>query len=125
MLTPNDGSTDGRVTAYLSQPDLWRRYDPTLFDALLAASGSEERCVRLADSHDMLPRTRFHEAILPDHVPDRARYFRDMLAAFQGVDLVVDLVFFDPDNGLPIKSRARGRKHSAKHVVLGRDRYHV
>jgi hypothetical protein len=39
-------------------------------------------------------------------------YFSDCAARFAGCDLV----FFDPDNGLEITSRPRGRKGSCKHL---------
>ena len=34
MLTEADGSGHGAKRGYLDQPEIWRRYDPPLFDAL-------------------------------------------------------------------------------------------
>ena len=34
MLTPPDQGRDGRKTAYLDQPEVWRGHDPDLFDLL-------------------------------------------------------------------------------------------
>jgi hypothetical protein len=34
MLTPDDISTDGRKTGYLSAPNTWRKHDPELYDLL-------------------------------------------------------------------------------------------
>jgi hypothetical protein len=34
MLTISDQRTDGRLIRYLGKPELWRSYDPELFDCL-------------------------------------------------------------------------------------------
>lgn len=37
MLTPDDGSTDGKFVNYLKDPKRWRHLDPELFDKLREA----------------------------------------------------------------------------------------
>ena len=39
MLTPPDGGRDGSKTAYLSQPEQWRHYEPDVFDLLKRVAG--------------------------------------------------------------------------------------
>ena len=37
MLTPDDSRSDGRKIRYLSDPEKWKGFDPTLFDYLADA----------------------------------------------------------------------------------------
>jgi hypothetical protein len=113
MLTPDDGRTDGKFTDYLGSPEKWRRYDPELFDILhdlVLVKGV--RNVNQAERSGVLPNALFYTKITPDDRKDRANYFNDFLAL--AVDC--DLIFFDPDNGLEVKSRPYGRKNSSKYV---------
>ena len=41
MLTPNDGSTDGKHIAYLDKPEQWSHHDPALFHTLKALLASQ------------------------------------------------------------------------------------
>jgi len=34
MLTPDDGSTDGKFVSYLENPGKWSRHDPVLFQKM-------------------------------------------------------------------------------------------
>ena len=110
MLTSADGSRDGSFTSYLEQSTQWRRYDPELYDALLRCVRHDERHVRHADCPEILPASLFYSEILSDEVDDRRCYFQEMLERFRGVPLV----FFDPDNGLEVKTKPRGRRGSSK-----------
>ena len=62
----------------------------------------------------LLPGAAYFEALLPDEKAERADWHASCLAAFAGVDLA----FFDPDNGLEVDSRPRGRKNSNKYAFL-------
>ena len=113
MLTPDDGRTDGKFTDYLESPEKWRRYDPELFDILgdlVLVRGL--RNVNQFERSGVLPNALFYTEFTPDDRKDRAKYFNDFLAL--AVDC--DLSFFDPDNGLEVKSRPYGRKNSSKYV---------
>jgi hypothetical protein len=109
MLTPEDKRNDGRFTEYLGRP-AQRRHDPTLYDALNTAMATGVRHLDQVGRFDLLPGARFHSAIVPDRRPKRAEYFDSALAALGGVDLL----FFDPDNGIEVPSKPRGRKDSSK-----------
>ena len=117
MLTPDDGRSDGQKTAYLQQTDRWRAYDPDLFDALqrcLASPGNRD--VRRAETQGslpgILPSTLLFSTMLTDDAQERQKYFQELFRTAQGCDLL----FFDPDNGLEVKSKPYGRKDSCKYL---------
>jgi hypothetical protein len=111
MLTPADGRPDGGKTDYLGQPGRWRVHDPDLFDHLAGTlQGGGERRVGTLEGSNLIPGARYHSDILEDGVAARAAYMKTMLNRFQGLDIV----FFDSDNGLEVKSCPLGRKGSSK-----------
>jgi len=113
MLTPDDGRTDGRFTEYLTQPEKWRHYDSELFERLretVAVRG--ERDVRYADEAGLLSSARFHTELLSDDAESRTHYFDEFWRVLEGCDFV----FFDPDNGLEVKSKPYGRRDSCKYL---------
>ncbi|MBF0244076.1 MAG: hypothetical protein HQL31_02225 [Planctomycetes bacterium] len=115
MLTPGDGGSDGRKLRYLSQEDLFSRYDPALFSALRNLVAVQDlRSVSAIERSGILPNTVFHSDILTDNPGERAAYFRELDKLASGSDMV----FFDPDNGLEVKSVQYGRKNSSKYLYL-------
>lgn len=60
----------------------------------------------------MLPKAAFCSAILADDPHQRQAYVSDALQQFSKTDLV----FFDPDNGLEVRSRPYGSKRSNKYL---------
>ena len=113
MLTPDDARTDGRLIKYLERPEKWRQFDPPLFDHLRElVLGQSLRNVRGAETVAILPSCRFAPGLLPDDAEGRASYFE----TFNDIAGECDLVFFDPDNGIEVKSKPYGRKGSSKYV---------
>ena len=110
MLTPDDNRTDGQFTRYLNLPGQWKQYDPPLFEHLVDCIRDGERHVRRIESTGILQNADYHCDFLSDIPEKRTRYFMGMHERLKGVDLI----FFDPDNGLEIKSRPYGRKQSSK-----------
>jgi hypothetical protein len=110
MLTPNDNRTDGQFTRYLNSPGRWKQYDFPLFERLANCIQDGERHVSRIESTGVLQNAVYHCDLLSDVPEERSRYFEDMHERLQGADLI----FFDPDNGLEIKSRPYGRKQSSK-----------
>ena len=113
MLTPDDDRTDGSLIEYLHQPETWRSFDPELFDHLqdlVVERGLRD--VHLAESAGMLPACRFYPELLPDDADGRGRYFERFFPLTEGCYLI----FFDPDNGIEVKSKPYGRKGSSKYV---------
>ncbi len=112
MLTPDDGRTDGSFTDYLHQPDKWRRYDRELYDHLRDLVLVQNlRDVRGVETVAILPSCRFAPGLLPDDPDGRTAYFEAFSAVAEGCDLA----FFDPDNGIEVKSKPYGRKDSSKY----------
>ena len=113
MLTPNDRSPDGKFTQYLQQPENYRRFDPDLFDTLRQlVSEQKRRDVQAIEESESLPNCRFLRAELANDGDERRSYFQKFFKLANGVDLV----FFDPDNGLEVKSRPLGSKNSSKYL---------
>ncbi len=68
MLTPDDGSTDGKFISYLEHPSKWSFHDPVLFEKIraLLAPGLK-RQVSMVESTGLLPihsrkSAQFHSA---------------------------------------------------------------
>jgi len=113
MLTDDDLSTDGKKIAYLNNPSKWRNYDPDMFDSLVACltiPGS--RSVRWAEEKQLIPGAVYFSDVLKDDQSKREKYFQK----FNDLASESDFVFFDPDNGIEVKSKPYGRKDSKKFI---------
>lgn len=113
MLTPDDGRADGRFIEYLHQPDRWYAYDPELYDALhdvVVVQGQRDVCA--VGRAGLLPGSHLYDPLLPDDAAGRERYY----SAFWQMAEGTDLIFFDPDNGMEVKSKRYGRKDSSKYL---------
>lgn len=111
MLTPDDQGQDGRKTSYLNRPEVWRDRDPDLFDILQrVVNESEGRLLSQIEGSDAIPGAVYFDEIVPDETKARSGYMRRALDSLAGVDLI----FFDPDNGIEINSKPKGRKLSSK-----------
>lgn len=114
MLTPDDGSADGRRTRYLDRPKMWSQFDPELFSSLShLMNGDLTREVSLVENSGLLPSMRFFSTLVPDAAGQRATWARQMSKCAEACSCV----FFDPDNGLEINSRPIGRLGSSKYVA--------
>ena len=111
MLTPNDGSTDGKFTSYLEDSDKWSRYDPVLFHTLREVlAGGQTRQVSLIENTSLLPEAEYFSGNTPDSAAGRKEWFGLLSDRAESRDFI----FLDPDNGLEVKSRRYGHKHSSK-----------
>lgn len=112
MLTPPDDGKDGSRLSYLKQPARWRHLDPGLFD-VLAAITAEKGANRIAriEKSGILPGAIFYSDLIPDSAHARADFMSATWQRFKSVDLV----FFDPDNGIEV-SKPKGRKGSSKYI---------
>lgn len=114
MLTPSDGGLDGGKLAYLQQPERHRQYDPALFELLdHAASAPERRRLKTIEDSGAVPQALYHNDLLPDDAAGRKAFMDRCAAEFRDVELI----FFDPDNGLEV-SLPKGRKNSSKYLYL-------
>jgi hypothetical protein len=111
MLTPDDGRVDGKFVSYLNRAKQWRAYDPPLFDTIADAL-PRGRHVGHVYEQELLPGATFFDEIIPD---DRSRRSSIMASGFHLLR-ESELMFFDPDNGIEIKSIKRGRSGSSKYL---------
>lgn len=113
VLTEDDTRADGSRIRYLQQPDRWQSYDPILYEHLrehVLERGLRD--VSAIEQADVLPNSRFYKEYLHDDIDLRDEFFHKFLKFAQGADLV----FYDPDNGLEVKSVPRGKKKSSKYI---------
>jgi len=113
MLTPPDSRTQGSALDYLCNPKEFRHRDPYLFEWLtkVVCVEKDRRTARI-EASGLLGSASFHSRILTDSPEEQDSYFSECAARLAGCDLV----FFDPDNGLEVKSAPRGRKNSCKYL---------
>jgi hypothetical protein len=113
VLTEDDSGTDGKRIAYLEKPEIWQKYDPEVYQHLKEhVIDQGVRNVNSLKYHRILPNCRYYGDIIRDDIKSRDLFFKKFLKFAKGVDLV----FFDPDNGLEVKSVPRGKKKSSKYI---------
>ncbi len=113
MLTETDASADGQFIGYLLKPVKWRSFDPLLFDKLKRCTETlGNRNVHWVETMNIITSAVFYRELITDNTLERQRYFQQFHFIAQGSDLV----FFDPDNGLEVKSKPYGRKDSCKYL---------
>jgi len=114
MLTESDGSTHGARRGYLRQPEMWRAYDPVLFDALIKTPPEPTMGdLGRVEAEALIAGATFINEFIPDSRPGRDSFHRRCIAAFADRNLM----FLDPDNGLEVKL-LKGRKGSSKYAFL-------
>ena len=115
MLTEADGSAHGAKRDYLKQPEVWQAQDPELFDALAKVPPSPQFSdLQRIEREGIVPGATFFNEFVADFRTERDAFHARCMATFADRDLV----FFDPDNGLEVKSVPNGRKRSSKYVLL-------
>lgn len=113
MLTHNNERQDGHRIAYLREPESWRRFDPPLFDCLRSAVLDHKlRNVEIIENSGLLTNSLFYSNLLTDSSAERDNYLDGFLESARGAQLL----FFDPDNGMEIKSVPCGRKGSSRYL---------
>lgn len=115
MLTPDDQRPDGHRIHYLLEPETWRGFDPVVFDHLHKhVIGRKHRAVSSLEGGSVLPNCTFYSETIGDDVCQRSGY----LLRFLEFARDSDLVFFDPDNGMEVKSVHLGRRNSSKYLYF-------
>ena len=112
MLTENDSRTDGKHVSYLQKTDSWRMYDPELYGFLQDCLIKNNRNVKNIEKTSFLPSSKYYSTIVTDSREQREKYFSGLHALARNCDIV----FFDPDNGIEVKSIKYGAKNSCKYV---------
>jgi len=113
LLTHDDKRGDGNHIKYLQQPDTWSVYDTTLYE-LLKQNVSDQgiRDIKVIEKSELIANCSFFSKFVEDNTASRDEYFSEFLKFAEGSDLI----FFDPDNGLEVKSVPRGKKYSSKYL---------
>lgn len=114
MATSDDGGTDGRRRKYLEQPAKYRNIDSSLFDQLGRLLDLPNPGMAAIENSRILEGAVFHSDLLRDSLDSREAYFRRLYDSTPSNSLI----FFDPDNGLEIKSTPKGRKNCSKFLFL-------
>jgi hypothetical protein len=123
MLTPNDHRPDGEKTKYLEECNRhrFRHFDPKLYDFLhrnIRGHETNEQARNIQNfGKTQLSNGQFWEDLLVDSAEKRQQYFNRMWHFFTNNG--VNLVFFDPDDGLANNNSSKsplkkGRKGSSK-----------
>jgi hypothetical protein len=113
MRTEPDLRSDGGLTGYLQQPELFRSFDPDLFDELSRIVG-DGRSIEAVVRARFLAHRFSYEDSLGDSRPARDAWF----ARLAELADQAPILFLDPDNGLEIASVLRGRAGSRRYVFL-------
>ena len=100
---------DGKFTSYLSKPQLYRGYDPALFDSLHKILMVENnRKIERIEQEGILKAAYFSEEI----GSQRTAWHEKALEQTKGTEVV----FLDPDNGLESDNMYRSDGFTNKHV---------
>ena len=123
-LTPDDGSTDGKYTEYLSQPMKEWMVDTRLFEDLSKIYKKQKRTVRNVEAANLIPQASYYSICLSqdelsarEREINRNRWFEDSLNVLKEAELI----FADPDNGISCSATARTKnneKYYSSRVVL-------
>ena len=106
-------SADGGMTKYLENQSVWRSHDPDLFDVLRAViEAPDKRHLALIEASGIVPGAQYFDDVIPNNEEGRLSFFQAALAKFAQSDLI----FFDPDNGLDVPSKKKGKRDSCKFI---------
>ncbi len=124
MLTPKDGKADGEKIAYLGKPEDWESFAPEIFRAIRATVDVVRESESLVEfqRRESIPEASYSEddsesrCASLDGVSGRKAFFDRTLTKFR--QRGVEVVFFDPDNGLERKSGRPviGQRDSGKFI---------
>lgn len=105
MKTKDDGSTDGKHIRYLQDCNTWDCYDPKVFRFLKKALDTGKREVKLFEKSTHARGMSFINEYI-ENAEKRLKLFGKICA-----DKKSSLIFFDPDNGIEVKSTTKRNSH--------------
>ena len=110
MLTDYDGRNDGKKLDYLQNKKNESQLNPDLFEKLKSI---DKKIHGIKDVQELLgDKYNYYSETLCDGRDERAKYFEALLVEAKKAGLV----FFDPDNGIEVKSVECGNKNSSKYL---------
>ena len=101
---------DGKYTSYLDKPEIYRHYDPELFDCLADIVHRQKRSIEEMEASGVLTAAFFSDALVP---ANRSHWHQAALAS----TIRTDIVFLDPDNGLETAKMHERRSAKEKHTT--------
>ena len=101
---------DGKYTSYLDKPEIYRHYDPELFDRLADIVHRQKRSIEEIEASGVLTAAFFSDALIQ---ANRSHWHHAALASTVGTDIV----FLDPDNGLETARMHQLRSAKEKHTT--------
>ena len=119
-LFPNEAhNNDGRHVSYLRKPEFEALDDP-LLEALRKIVASDRRCISAVSGSGLFPDgTVFYDAAAAATSlsrNERIQHREEWLNRSLGITEKCDLVFFDPDNGLEIRSAPKHHPNAGKFI---------
>lgn len=110
MLTDDDSRNDGNKLDYLENNRNDRQLNPELFDKLISIDKSKRE---IKDVQELFgDKYNYYSKTLYDNKEERTKYFEALLVEAKEAGMV----FFDPDNGIEVKSVKCGNKNSSKYL---------
>ena len=113
MLTPPDNKNQGNDIGYLNNPQKYSRYNPTLYENLKDIVSKNKSLLLVKDKLEN-NNYRFFPDELPLDINGRRSYFNKLDEIT--INERIDLVFFDPDIGIEVKSSQKGKKNSNQYI---------
>jgi len=105
MKTQDDSGRDGKKTGYLSKPQNWRSFDLTIFDFIKRHMDKGERSLALYEKSAHANGIQF----VNDHI-ENYQGRPELLDRIRN-DKKSNMIFFDPDNGIEVKSTNSNTVH--------------
>ncbi len=105
MKTRDDEGIDGRHTAYLKSPELWRTFEPDVYDFVVERIATGKRLISHIETNPHFQDINF----IGDYIEDEST--RDQILKGLCADKTRDVVFFDPDNGIEVPSTNKKNRH--------------
>jgi len=110
MLTDEDSRNDGNKLDYLQNKKNESQLNPDLFEKLQSIDKNKHG---ITDVQELLgDKYNYYSETLCDNKEKRTKYFETLLVKAKNAGLV----FFDPDNGIEVKSVKCGNKNSSKYL---------
>ena len=113
MMLDDEIRPDASKFKYLEHPEMFRKYDPELFDELLVAHQKSIRSVDYVKSRSLIPNARYFKELVMSGTIKREEQFSRMLESFKGSELL----YLDPIEGVDLNGDWAHRAYAAGFVL--------
>ncbi len=104
MKTKDDGGTDGKHITYLQKPEMWRLFEPEIYDFLRDKINSEKRSLSHIEESTYGSEIHFITEYIED-TDIRHTLLSNLKAG------ISEVILFDPDNGIEVASTNKKNVH--------------